>query len=979
MSRKTLWVLALPFLATFPLSAQTPDTATIRGTVVDAQNHAISQAEIVVSNKQTSLKRQVYTSSAGEFYASSLPVAGTYDVVVSKPGFAETHLNGLTLSGGVNVTIKVELNVAGTQTSVQVTGTVGALRTDEPQLGDRLGATQMENTPLLNRRITYLPLLNAANRPALNQGDYFMNQDLFTTNGSGRRQAWFEIDGSNGIDAWGRQTIFTNVPLVAVQEMNVIDNAFSAEYGFGLGSVVNIVTKSGTQQYHGELLGMWRPSGIEAKWSGYTSKTATSGNDITNDTLYQGAGSVSGPIPHAQRTQFLLSGEYSAQNRASPVISVIAPGNFIGHYRGWLGFLRIDRQIGDSNNLFLRSDVDSFHDTNPNGTVGGNNLPSVDRIFRRRTYVQEVGDTQVLRPNLVNNIRAQFQLASPITQFDPVIYGTQFVVPISSGGTFTSGTSQSALLLNRQYEVSDTVAAEIGRHQVTFGSNVLYAHNGGDSKEYGGPIYDGRFVYRPCTFDLAYCENSAFLDDIANVENYTQSYGNAKYAVDDVLWALFVQDNFQMKPNLTVNFGLRYERQTFTDAAKDFGPRAGFSYSPVANGKTVVHGGFGMYYAQVVDNSEANYALTGPTGVFNYTAGPGMTGFPSSISAAPLPAFPPGAQVPLRSLYIRPGRSNYLDRFFSTSTLRGYPDKLLNPYAEQWVFGIEQLLAPNWVLNVDYVGAHTLRNVRPLDVDPPTPFIRTAQGQFRTPQEANCTRPYWIAWYRQHNMTCDPNMASNPQPPYSVIQSDVNDGYAHYNALDVNLSHRFVHNLEMLVSYTWSHTTDNVDPDIPGQNPNDPNFTGKAEYGNAIFDQRHRFVLSGIYTAPYRLMVGGVVTLASGLPYNIVTGSTNSGDLGATADRPVIDGAVIRRNAGRGGPTYDVSPMVERSFATPSGGVQFNVRAEAFNLLNHANFVGYSGTYGDATVPGKGFGEPLTGVTNQLVPREFQFSVDTTF
>ena len=91
-------------------------------------------------------------------------------------------------------------------------------------------------------------------------------------------------------------------------------------------------------------------------------------------------------------------------------------------------------------------------------------------------------------------------------------------------------------------------------------------------------------------------------------------------------------------------------------------------------------------------------------------------------------------------------------------------------------------------------------------------------------------------------MTCNTSAATNPQPPYSVIQSDVNDGYAYYDALDVNLSHRFSRRLSMLVSYTWSHALDNVDPDIPGQNPNDPNFTGRMENANAIFDQRHRFV-----------------------------------------------------------------------------------------------------------------------------------------
>src|SRR5579884_1924956 len=101
-----------------------------------------------------------------------------------------------------------------------------------------------------------------------------------------------------------------------------------------------------------------------------------------------------------------------------------------GHYRGWLGLARIDHQINERNNLFFRSSADSFHDTNPNGVVGGNSLPTVDRIFKRRTYSQELGDTAVLSSSLVNNARAQFQLASPITEFDPVIFGTQFTVPI---------------------------------------------------------------------------------------------------------------------------------------------------------------------------------------------------------------------------------------------------------------------------------------------------------------------------------------------------------------------------------------------------------------------------------------------------------------------------------------------------------------------------------------------------------------------
>jgi hypothetical protein len=971
-------ILAVFILGAAVGRAQTPDTAVITGRVRDQSSAAVAGVEVTAKNQLTGLERSTQTDSAGAFSIAGLPITGPYTLTARKQGFADANLTDVVLVGGTTAELDLQLAVSGGQTKVTVTGVAGEVRADEPQLGDRLSAPQMENTPLLNRRITYLPLLDAANRPAINQGDVFMNQDLFTTNGTGRRQTWFEVDGANAVDTWGRQTIMTNVPLDAVQEMTVLTNAFSAQYGLTAGSVVNIVSRSGGNQFHGDLLGLGRPSATEARLSGFTPNSATSGNDLTNDTLAQTSAGLSGPIGSSGRTQFFAQGEYSWQNRTSPVISPVAPGNFIGQYRDWMALVRVDHQINDRNNLFLRVNADSFYDTNPNGTVGGNSLPSVDRIFRRRTDTTTFGETAALSPTLLNNVRLQFQLASPITEFDPVIYGTEFSVPISTGGTFASGTSQSALLLNRQYELNDVVSASRSRHSLTFGGDVIRTHNGGDSKEFGGPIFLGEFIYNTCTGSLAFCESPAYLDNIANVASYTQSYGNANYTVNDTLGSLFVQDDFHARSDLTLNLGLRYERQTFTNSDKNFAPRVGFAYNVGGDGRTVIRGGFGIYYSQIVDNSEANYALTGPTGVFNYTAGPGQIGFPTSISAVPLPAFPPGATEPVRSLYIRPGESAYLTQFFPTSTLVGYPNQLLSPYTEQWTFGAEREIKPSWVLSVDYVGSHTLKINRPLDVDAPAPFVRTEPGEMRSAQAANCTRPYWIWWYQQNGLTCDPTQATTPQPPYGLIQSDVNDGYAYYEALDVNLNHRFNHGVSMLASYTWSHAIDNVDPDIPGQNPNDPNFTGAVENGNAIFDQRHRFVLSGVYTAPWKVRLGGVWTLASGLPYNITTGTTNGGDNGGETDRPVINGVVIARNAGLGRPIYDFAPFVAREFVL-SERLRLDLRAEAFNVFNHANFVGYSGTYGNGSSPGPGFGQPLAGITNQLPAREFQFSGKMTF
>jgi hypothetical protein len=995
------FVLFCSFVGT-SLAAQTPDTATIRGTVVDVTRAPISGARIEVHNDLTGETRVVDSSAAGRFSLAGLPVTGEYSVSAKQSGFAEASEHHVTLAAGSSAQLHLTLRVAGDVSTVNVEGVATDVRVDQPQLGILVTGHQAANLPLPARRIAYLPLLDSANEPAINQGDIFMNEPLFTTNGAGRRQALFVADGANAIDMWGRQTIFSNIPLMALDQMTVLTNSFSAEYGASTGSVVNIVTRSGGDRLHGQLLELWRPADTQASLAGFTSSNATSGNEVTSDVFGQTAASLSGGLGAARALHFFAAGEYNREAKASPITSPLSPINsYVGHYRGWLGLVRLDRQLSAKNNIFLRANIDSFTDTNPNGIVGGASLATVARIFHRRTYTGELGETAVLGAGLVNNARLQFQLASPITEFDPVIYSTQFVVPVSSGGTFTSGTSQSALLMNRQYEFSDTVAATFGRHQVIAGASVIAAHNGGNSKEFGGPIFLGKFTYNTCTQAASVCESTAYLDNIANVANYQQSYGNANYLVDDQLWAIFAQDDFHIFPRLTLNGGVRYERQTLTDAKLNFAPRVGFVFDTRGNGSTVIRGGFGIYYSQIVDNSFASYALGEPTGVFTYTAAPGQVGFPTSIADAPLPSFPAGAIAPIRSLYVRPGQPAYLSQWFPTSELNGYPAALLNPYSEQYTASLEQRLAKNWVMSVDYIGTHTLRIIRPLDVDSPAPFVRTVtgtgtvaltsnylpvpgSGNIRTAQQANCSRPYWTSWYAQHNLTCD---ASSKQgtaqsvatPPYSVIQTDVNDGYLHYNALDLNIRHTFSRGFSTLASYTWAHTLDNVDPDTTSQNPNDPNFTGHTEYGPAIYDQRHRLVLSGEYMAPFKIQIGGITTLASGLPYNIVTGTTNSGDTGATTDRPVVNGAVIGRDAGRGKPIYSLDPNISRAFGLFHEAVQLQLRAEAFNVLNHSNFVGYSGTYGNGTSAGTGFGSPTYGVTSQLPARFMQFSAQVSF
>ena len=411
------------------LLAQTPDSATIHGRILDQTGAAIPGVSVTASSTVTTLKRVAQTDPQGNFTIGALPVDASYDVTATKEGFAPAILAGVKLQSGATAGIDLELNVASGSTHITVTGVAGEVRADAAQLGDRLAGSQLEDTPLPDSRITYLPLLNSANRPAINQGDIFTESESVHHQRRRRRQTGFELDGGTGADSWGRQTIFTSVPLSAVEEMTVLSNSFSVEYGGSTGSAVNIVTRSGGNQLTGEVQEAWRPAATEAALSGFTSSNTANGNDVTSDTLGQTDLSLGGPLGTDKRTHFFAAGEFTRENRASPVTSPIAPGSFVGRYDGWLGFLRLDRELDSRNTVFLRSGVDAFHDTNPNGIVGGNTLPSVDRVFHRRTFSEELGETAVLSPSLVNNLRLQFQLASPITQFDPVVYGTQYSGP----------------------------------------------------------------------------------------------------------------------------------------------------------------------------------------------------------------------------------------------------------------------------------------------------------------------------------------------------------------------------------------------------------------------------------------------------------------------------------------------------------------------------------------------------------------------
>ncbi|MGH9703176.1 MAG: carboxypeptidase regulatory-like domain-containing protein, partial [Candidatus Acidiferrales bacterium] len=538
-------------LPSIPAGAQTRDLAALRGQVRDSLGGAVKGAQVKLRNSSTGSERQAETNEQGEYVFVGLPLTGKYEISASAAQFKTAEQKGVELRAGVTATIDFTLDLSGTQSQVIVNGTAGeGVQTDSNQISERLDLPKIEETPVLNNRLTSLALLDSSVRPSLTTGDVFTNETLVVVNGGGRRQTTYSIDNTNADDSWGRQTIFTSIPFASVQEFTILTNSSSAEYGRNAGSAVNIVSKSGSNQFHGDFLGMGRPAFSEA--------SAPLASSKAENTLAQGSGSLSGPLIH-DRTYFLISAEHTDQSRDAVITSPQAPGIFTGNFGQTLFLARVDHELTAGNKLTFRANFDRFSDTNPQDGVSGNNLPSTARTFSRNTYAAAVTDTATFGASMINEARFQWQLASPITQFIPQAPGPQ----VAFAGFYTSGDSRFANLINHQYQEADTVSAVRGRHLLKGGFDLIQSSSGGFGQEFGSGFLDGQWaINNPAGCNYSAIAVATVISDLNTnpggppaqavcsgappplVASYTQSFGNQNYNIKETLWGVFVQDNW---------------------------------------------------------------------------------------------------------------------------------------------------------------------------------------------------------------------------------------------------------------------------------------------------------------------------------------------------------------------------------------------------------------------------------------------------
>jgi len=997
LSRSAKASRAILFLVSFavsPVFAQTPNTASLVVTVVDQSGAVVTDAKVTVVNVATGAMREAVSGGEGSVTVPALSLTGAYTVVVTKEGFTADEITGLTLRAGETATVKVKLVASGGTSEVTVYGTAQGVRADA-QIGGTLESAQIDATPILGRKASSVPLLNSAFRQGKGTGDLFVNQTYFITGAGSRRAATTTLDGANNDEAWGRQTMIATLPIGAIQEMRVLTNAFSAEFGWTSGPAINIVTKTGTNAVHGEALWLGRPGGWQADSFATTGfcapeiSTCTRPATLTSispvdipDTLNQVSVSVGAPLVK-DKTFLFVAGDYTRQDRTTYLSTalpafLLPPDNhldYTGNYRQGLFNGRVDHKLSSGQTLMIRTNVDRFYDNNPQDAVGGTNAPSVARKYSRGTWTAQANHTAVLDPNLFNEARFAYLNGDPVTKWEAANLSTAYTR--SGSVPFTIGQSRVSDLFGHQVQFADTLSWWRGRHYVKVGGSVVHHTSGGFGNEPGFAVL-GTFTFRNTT--------TAPFDQLtlADVQQYSQpiSYGITNYELKQWMAVGYVQDGFRATDDLTLDLGLRYDRQTLTDATKNFAPRVGFGWHPGGDARTSVRGGYGLYYTQIRSNAVAGSLTGGLDGFVTYTATPGQTGFPSCLVGSCLPlSFDPRtlplSQQPARDITLRAGQRDFYRSQFAAyglnfDLLPNYPDQLANPRSQVMSIGAEREVTKGWFLASDYVHQHWTNLDRTADLNAPAPFDRTAPGQVRAVAAANATRPIVPVngGVRQVNVL-------------------MNLGVADYDGLQTQISYRGHTKLFASLSYTLAKATNTTEPDGNGIAPNDANIArlGEIERGPSVVDQRHRAVVTVTYQLPYNITAGTMTQLASARPFNATTGIDNNGD-GANNDRPVVNGAVTGKSTFRGTATQDVSMFVEGRLK--ASGRTILLRLEGFNLFNHGNYLGRGQTtYGDTATVNETFGQlasvaagasaAIPAFANVDPPRMFQVQVRFVF
>ncbi len=962
------WSLGFPVLLVLlaaPLAAQSP-TGAIAGTVVDASGGGLPGVTITATQSETGAVRITTSMATGTFRVPVLAV-GTYSVSAELSGFATAKVANVVVTIGGEAAVKLKMEVASVQAAVTVSGEAPLIEATKTQVDSTVDERMIQNLPTNGRNFEDFVLTTpgvvtdvrlgdisfAGQRGTLNSlvvdgadnNNTFFGQALGRT-GSGRAPYQFSQD--------------------AVKEFEVISNAYGAEYGRAGGAVINVVTKSGTNDFHGSGFYFYRDKNINAK--DYID--ALNGRPKAPYHFDQFGASVGGPLV---RDKVFFFANYDGQRNTIPntVVLNVPPGtptdantqagiatltplaaswNRVQNQDVYL--LKLDAEASSTNHVSLRYNRQNFTGGGfENGGIRNSLQHTGDSLVKTDTLTGSLNSS--FTPTLFNELRGQYAKDSEpgtANSADPeatILQNNQTVLTI--GRNFFSPRETTI----KRGQAADTVTALAGNH--TFKGGLDYNH-------------DNILNFFPGNFSGSYTFTSIANFNQGIASRFVQAFpgpGTTGATTNPNLtdYAAFAQDEWRITPTLTLDAGIRYDLQTvnqpdvrnpdpqllaagyFTDTIHEdknnFAPRLGFAWTPGGNDRTVVRGGYGIFYGRtpaiIYGTATSNNGINVQTITFT---GNLIPQYPNIF-----PAIPSGVTLPKPTIFVTD--PNYQ-----------------NPKVQQASLGVEQAVTPDLAVSLNLLHVHGNDLTRSIDRNVGSESSATA----------NVAGDGTVTYLKFSN--------TRPFTNFARVIAFESTAKSDYNGLTLEIVKRYSNNWQARVAWTYGHVLDDR-PDqtavVPASSDDakfaqDPlNLNG--DYASGDNDVRHRIVFSGVWNLDY---AGGLSNtfmkaLASGWTLSGIvffqTGQPYSATMGTNVDlnndgNPRNDRAPgVGRNTFRLPSQFSVNPRVTRHI--PIGPVDVELIAEAFNVFNNKNvnfasntFFSYNATTNTLT-PLSSFGAPL--------------------
>lgn len=982
VSALALTLVVIGCMTTGAWAQSQASTGNISGRVVDSTGSAIAGATVKVKNTQTGLEQSVTTNEDGLYRLVLLPT-GTYTVTAEASGFSSITAEGVVVVVGRQADVPLTLGAQGASEVITVSAGAIQVQTSRSEADAVQNEIAIQNLPILGRRFQDFVTLTPTAQVDAQRGQISL---------AGQRgiNANIAIDGADnnnpffgGLRGGERSNSAFTIPQESIKEFQVVAAGYSAEFGRSTGGLVNAVTKSGTNEYHGTAFYLLRHK--ELARSNEFFDTIKAGNpttprdDIAFDsvpTLQQWGGSFGGPIIENKAFFF---GSYEQQRLRQPrrvlfpLLQSFVPNastqagfNFFKSQEGGfqqtndaIAFLgRVDYEINASHRFNVRYNY-SNNDAQNAIATGEALLPNTNRALtsngtegdRINTVAGQL--TSFLNPTLVNEMRAQYS-----RERRPRIGNAEIPSVDNAIGSFGTRSFVPTTQFDWRFQVADSLTWSKGNHTIKFGGE--YNHTFVD-QDFG---FNRFGVFGSRTSDPALLLQSISGGtpsgnrfDTAN-DQYRIQIGNGlvNFSTNEV--AFFGQDSWKIRPNFTLNYGLRWEGQfnptpfadntalvnkvkdfkfplgnfdptQIPDATNQWAPRLGFAWDPFNDGKSVLRAFSGIYYART-----PALILAGPMNNFRAVPGDVSLLFPLFAAGNPnntvykqfkligidlnnfpldgLPRLSPEQATQIATalgLAVDPTRG---------ASVTGVASNFKNPRAYQAGVGFEREVAQGFTLGVDFQYVHTVYLERNVDLNVPAPIIRPSSVD-------PAGRPFY-------------DLRNRPRPIPTLNQVQIRDSSARslYRALTFSskLQRKWG---QVNLFYTLSYNYSNDDNErSAGGTTYDDSFNLQPEYNFSELDRRHQLVANPVFFLPFGFDVASAIRLQSGTPFDATAGTDLNGDL-VNTDRPYSGpNQPFQRNQFRNLRRYNVDLRVQKHINfLENQKLTFSV--EFFNLFNAMN------------------------------------------